>query len=69
TPRLFSEIVERHGAMVLRTCLRITGNTQDAEDAAQATFLLLSRRPRAVTQNLPGWLHKVARESAAQIVR
>jgi RNA polymerase sigma factor (sigma-70 family) len=69
TPELFALIVERHGPMVLRTCGRVTGNVQDAEDAAQATFLVLARRPNAVGYNLAGWLHKVARDAAAQVVR
>ena len=55
--------------MVLRTCQRLAGNASDAEDAAQATFLVLARRPQAVTHNLAGWLHKVARDSAWRVVR
>lgn len=65
----FAALVERHGAMVLRTCQRLTGNHPDAEDAAQATFIVLALRPEAVRHNLAGWLHKVARESAYRVIR
>jgi RNA polymerase sigma factor (sigma-70 family) len=58
----FTALVERHGAMVRRTCRQVTGDHHDAEDAAQATFLVLARSARSVrsTESLPAWLHGVA---------
>src|SRR5436309_3287757 len=38
----FTELMRRHGPMVLRTCRRVLGSTPDAEDAFQATLVLLA---------------------------
>ena len=56
------EIVVRHQAMVYRTCLRIIGNEVDAEDAAQATFLLFLKKCRKLKGDiiLGGWLYRTA---------
>jgi RNA polymerase sigma factor (sigma-70 family) len=67
--RAFQEIVARHGGMVFRTCLRLLGNSHEAEDAAQAAFIVLARRPAAVSSPLPIWLHWVARNTASKIIR
>src|SRR5262245_51259327 len=59
----FAEIVRRHGPMVLRLCQRALRHTQDAEDAFQATFVVLARKAHTV-KNLGGWLHGVAQRVA-----
>ena len=59
----FAEILRRHGAMVFATCRSVLHCEQDAEDAFQATFLLLARKADTIRQPeaIAGWLHGVAR--------
>ena len=65
-PDAFAALVARHGSMVLRTCLDRLGDPADAEDAFQATFLVLVRRAGAIRgrECIGGWLRRVARRCA-----
>src|SRR5262249_27088073 len=58
----FEILLQRHGPMVWRTCQRIARQPADAEDAFQATFLVLCRKARSIgnREALAGWLHRVA---------
>src|SRR5438876_6508989 len=67
----FTELLRRHGPMVLGVCRRILAHSHDAEDAFQATFLVLVRKGTSIRnqQTLRGWLHRVACRAALQARR
>jgi RNA polymerase sigma factor (sigma-70 family) len=62
----FETLVKRHGPMVLRTCRHILRQDQDAEDAFQATFLVLARKAGTIHNHkiLGFWLREVAYRTA-----
>jgi RNA polymerase sigma factor (sigma-70 family) len=64
----FLALVERHGPMVLQVCRQILGNSHDAEDASQATFLILARKARTIRRmdSVASWLYGVASRIAAR---
>jgi RNA polymerase sigma factor (sigma-70 family) len=59
-------LVQRHGPMVWGVCRRIVGKHHDAEDAFQATFLVLVRKAGSVRQRemIGHWLYGVAHQTA-----
>jgi len=67
----FTILVERHGGLVMGVCRRVLQHTQDAEDAFQATFMVLARKAGKVAwqESIANWLHGVACRIAFQVRR
>jgi RNA polymerase sigma factor (sigma-70 family) len=64
----FEALMQRHGPMVFRVCRDVLHDEHAAEDACQATFLVLARKARflGVKDSLGSWLHGVAHRVAAR---
>ncbi len=62
----FAEIVRKHAPMVWRICRHVLRDTSDAEDAFQATFLILVQKAKRIGEpsSLGSWLYKVAHRTA-----
>lgn len=64
----FAALVKRHGPMVWGVCRRVLQGHQDAEDAFQATFLVLVRKAVSITprEMVGNWLYGVAVQTAVR---
>jgi HlyD family secretion protein len=65
----FEALVLRHGPMVLRVCTIVLQDPTDAEDAFQATFLILVRSRRSIRrlESIGSWLYGVAHRVASRV--
>src|SRR3954468_7908119 len=67
----FTELVQRHGDSVWRLCRRVLAREQDAEDAFQATFVILARKAAVIRRGeaVGSWLYAVANRTAMKARR
>lgn len=65
----FTALLARHGVMVWSLCLRVLGNADDAEDAFQATFLVLVKKAGTIAprDRVGNWLYGVAHNAALKL--
>lgn len=65
----FELLVRRYAPVVLAACRRLLADPNDADDAFQATFLVLARRAASVSRGevLGAWLHRVACRAALRV--
>ncbi len=70
-PVAFQNLVSRHGAAVHQVCRGVLGDLHEAEDAFQATFLVLARKAPGIREPdaLGGWLRGVAYRVAVRARR
>lgn len=71
----FAVLIERHGSIVYRVCLDVLRGPDEAQDAAQAVFLILAKKAVSIRKpgSLGSWLHgvalRVARRARGETIR
>lgn len=67
----FAELIRLHVDFVYSTALRLLGNNHDAEDVTQSVFIALAQDAARLRDHptLYGWLHRTARNLAANVIR
>jgi RNA polymerase sigma factor (sigma-70 family) len=66
--RAFATLVQRYSRLVYGVCLRLLQNSHDADDAFQATFLVLAKKAPSLDRQGPlgNWLYTVAYRTATK---
>ena len=67
----FRMLVTRHQGLVMGVCRNILRSTHDAEDAFQATFMILARRAHSIRKqsSIAGWIQRVAFRAALRVAK
>ncbi|MFK7819168.1 MAG: RNA polymerase sigma factor [Planctomycetaceae bacterium] len=67
----FAEVVRRYERLVMSVCRRVIGSGPEADDAFQATFITLARKPKQIRkiESLSSWLYSVAWRISVRLVR
>lgn len=67
----FRELVDRYSKLVMGACYRVLHNVSDAQDAAQATFVVLAKKPpeMGTLRTLGPWIHRVANRKSLDHLR
>lgn len=68
-PEAFRELLTAYRPMVMGICCRVLGDHNAAEDAAQETFLQLSRHACTIRSNVGSWLYTCALNEARRMRR
>lgn len=63
------DLIRLHADLVYATCLRVTGNAQDAADVSQEVFIAWMQQRQAIHGPLAAWLHATARRRALDWLR
>jgi len=65
----FSELVQRHAGLVWSACQRVLRHADDADDAFQATFLVLARKAKSLQwqESIAAWLYQTARRTSLKL--
>ena len=65
----FEELVQRHAGLVKAACIRVLGNSHDAEEVAQECFLELAHHADQIHTSVAGWLHRAATSRSLNVLR